>query len=194
MMTAEPSRWIILRTAPRSTVLLADRLDRDGFAAWTPIEIMTVPKTRRRPAEDRRVPVMPTFVFANVDHLEPLAWIRDCMPTLYPGFSIFNREGRAAVIAEPMLRPLREQEQRAADRRAARLMGKRKPPKFDPGVSVSLHENASAFIGLHGVVQDQKGADVLVCFNGRVVIKIDAWKLIPVDVGDVRCPEYAMAG
>lgn len=176
--------WCILRTAPRSTLSLARTLGEDGFSVWTPSDIVTTAKTRRRPSVEQPVPIMPTFVFAGAVHLPRLAELRMCVTSRHSSFSIFRHAGRIPLIADRALDHLRQREQRAAERRAVAVRRKRVAPAFGQGQKVKVE--MTAFAGLEGVVQEQNGEDVLVCFGGRITIKISAWLLNPNDICNAK--------
>jgi hypothetical protein len=169
--------WCILRTAPRSTLGLAKSLGEDGITAWTPSQMIHYPKTRRREAEDRAAPVMPTFIFARKEDLPRLAMLRAQVSTKHASFSIFRHAGRIPLIADASLAPLRQEEARASDRHAAVKRRSSRPPVFERGQTVVSLDKS--FAGLEGVVEEQKGKFVFVCFGGRYTFKVSAWLLQP---------------
>lgn len=175
-----PEQWCILRTAPRSTLSLARSLGEDGYVVWTPQQTATIRKTRRRAAEERSAPILPSFVFADADHLPRLTLLRNRPTTMHVGFSIFRYAGRIPLLADATLEQLRKQERRAAERHEAAKRRACQAPTFEPGQVVRV-DRAAGF-GLEGVVERQKGEFVLVCFGGRVQMQISAWLLNPNDI------------
>jgi hypothetical protein len=175
-----PEQWCILRTAPRSTLSLARSLGEDGYTAWTPTQVAMRMKSRRKAAEERPSPILPSFVFADADHLPRLALLRTRLTTMHVGFSIFRYAGRIPLIADGSLEQLRKQERRAAERHEVAKRRSLAAPAFQAGQRVRV-DNA-AWTGLEGVVKQQHGEYVLVCFGGSIMIKISAWLLNPNDI------------
>lgn len=176
--------WIILRTAPRSTLGLAQSLSDAGHEAWTPRETLLINRTRTKAGDERDAPIMPSFVFVRAEHLTALHMARMFWPSRHPRFSFFRNAGMTPELHDAAIEPLRQMERDAAERHEMRRRRVRKPPTFSAGQTVKVDQ--TAFTGLEGVVKDQAGADVLVCFGGKVTMKINAWRLLPNSVGSER--------
>jgi hypothetical protein len=173
-------KWCILRTAPRSTLGLAKSLAKDGFTVWTPSEMVHRAKTRRRAADDLPAPLMPTFVFATAEDLPRLAILRGQVSTQHASFSIFRHAGRIPLIHDATLEPLRRRAERASERFEDMKRRSTQPPTFNPGQVVTSSD--PSFTGLEGMVEEQKGKFVFVCFGGRYAFKVSAWLLQPNDI------------
>jgi hypothetical protein len=192
-----PAGWVILRMAGPSTLRLTEALADDGFKVWTPRVTLRLPKTRRRPASVRYAPFVPTFVFAEADEFDRLAYVKYQQQrgqVRYPAFSFLRGGARVPEITDASLASLRlvewqsaqraiEQaqseekrslaEQRKADARARRTHA----PRFSKGIEVVPTD--PIFMGMDGIVEGQDGEFVFVSFGGRQAWHISAWHLLP---------------
>lgn len=168
--------WIILRTAPRSTLKLAHALNEAGFEAWTPRETKAYRAPRASKAIERTFPMMPSFVFARAERMFDLFRLSKEKRKAQPDFSLFHHRDRVPVITEASLEPVRQVEDRAENLRQRALRAKARPPEFDRGQVVSVP--GGAFAGMSGRVERQKGSDVIICFD-RLCIEVDAWQVVP---------------
>lgn len=177
--------WCILRTAPSSTLRLAQSLNASGFETWTPIE--TVERHARRSTKRVLIiaPLMPSFAFSRAARLADLIELsrspsltyqvwdseqRRMVTRGHPYFSLFHSAGEIALIPDRLLNPLRLSEQRVKPKGSART--------FRPGDLVRLTEGA--FEGLTGTVQGIKGKNAIIGFIGwPIPVTIPQWKLIP---------------
>lgn len=150
--------WIILRTAPRSTLRLADTLNAAGFEAWTPRETRERLTGKRRDLTEFEAAILPQYVFADQEREAELlamarapeaghiAWdakLRRMVARGIPHFSVFKSDGRPKVLDDRALgamrrleAELREQAERRILRRMARILPKGPPPKFTAGQQV----------------------------------------------------------
>lgn len=211
LLAEQAPRWCILRTSGSKTLDLAESLVAAGFDAWTPSA--TASRLFRRGATmvkgERTGPIMPTFVFARSHHMADLADIVANPANRHPGFSIFRFQDRYPLVGEASISGLRAAEQLAADelqqerdsdareqRRQERIsnlrteQARRKALRkvqrdFPTGAHVDVSE-MPAFAGLTGVVESSDGRSALVNFGGSLSIKIEAWRLTPYDVVEVK--------
>lgn len=157
---SEARLWCVLRTSGRLTVPVSRKLRREGFEVWTPIE-------RRRNARGnvRRIPVMPSFMFAPESHLGSLFELAERSEL----FSVFCEAERVPLIEEGQIRRLR-----------VALLPPRKKPKqdvFEPGDKVRAPEGICS--GLSGQVVWSNEKWTLVCFGGAIDLQISTFKLKP---------------
>lgn len=142
--------WCILRTSGRLTLPLAEALEADGFKAWSPVEVQRHKRTRAR----KRVPIMPTFVFAEADRLPDLLEMAEA-PAPKVGFSVFRHYERIPLIADDELRPLRRAE--------ARAVPEEEWPTFERDQPVTVTEGP--YGGVSGKVIRSRGEWALVLFG-----------------------------
>lgn len=202
------AEWCILRTSGGRTIALAKSLEDAGFVVWTPVSTTrrSVRRGVHRVMIERTAPIAPTFVFAAAEHLHDLAREARRPFSRHPSFSVFQRAGRAPLIGEASIAGMRDEEagarasifaerervageerrrERAAahrteqQRRKALRAERRELPA---GLQVII-DAMPAMAGLAGTVVECDGTSALVAFGGALVMKIEAWQLIPTDVG-----------
>jgi len=187
--TIASERWCILRTSPGRTLNLAKSLAAAGLDVWTPIaeQSRRVPRSKQR--REVEMPIMPTFVFARADHIAELTTILSLPINPHPAFSIFRHAGRIPLIADREIAGARAEEDR----------GKRTKLKahrhlFATGSTVKVAEGVGA--GLSGIVEQSDGKFALVCFGGRMAMKIATFLLRTDEVHDAPLPgpEAAISG
>lgn len=154
--TYDLGSWCILRMASASTLRVAQSLTDAGFEAWTPTE--EIRKVVRGKAEWIKIPMLPTFVFADASRLVELTALARC-PMSYqvwdtdrqrmvtkgtPFFRLFQVDGDIETVPERDLEPLR----RIEGRRKRKPRGA--PRKWQVGDKVRLTSGASE--GLRGFV------------------------------------------
>ena len=122
-MTRAANDWLILRTSGGRTLRLAQSLADAGFGVWTPVQTLSKRRGRTRERVAYNAPIMPTFVFAQAQHLGELARISALPFSDHPDFSIFRHMGRVPLISDTEVAEARHVEERS--RRAA-LVGTRK--------------------------------------------------------------------
>jgi hypothetical protein len=163
-MGEETAAWIILRTAGRSTLVLAASLAEDGFDVWTPAKTQTISMKR-----EVRLPMLPSFVFAKAHQLTDLIDLSGMAfkPRRRPApgeerdrpahrdFSVFRYLGTIPMISDHHLDPLRLKEREAIPRKGL--------PSFNRGQLVRV--NSGAFQGLFGRVERCKSGFALVIFT-----------------------------
>jgi transcription antitermination factor NusG len=169
-MDPQATDWFILRTAGRSTLLLAKTLAEDGFEVWTPARKQTIRVPRMNVRREIVLPLLPSFVFVRAPHLVDLLELaqleekprraprtssdRRSQPA-HRGFSVFHHLDRIPMIADRHLEPLRSKEIEAVPKKDA--------PRFDHGANVRV--NSGAFEGLKGRVERCKSGYALVIFT-----------------------------
>lgn len=195
---ARDALWLILRTSGTGTLLLAKALRDAGFDAWSPVEIQNRRRPRSNDRYDREVAVMPSYVFANSQHLVDLLQIASKPQQTYqrwdtelrrmvthgiPQFSVFHHNGGIPLIADDSLDALRVVERRTAPKPTA--------PTFEPGQPVKLTEGG--FAGMSGIVERTTGDFAMVSFKDYpIAIKISRLLLHP-DMVDSASPEIGSA-
>ena len=158
--------WFILRTAGRSTLLLAKTLAEDGFDVWAPSRTQTIRVPRMNVRREVKLPLLPSFVFARVPHLVELLELAQ-MPVkprrgsgwgrpAHNGFSVFHYLDAIPVLTDIHLEPLRLAERKTIQRKDA--------PRFDRGAMVRA--NAGVFEGMRGKVERCRSGKAIVVFEG----------------------------
>lgn len=168
--------WFVIRTAGKSTMILAQTLTEDGFEAWTPIrtEIVRVPRLNVR--REIKLPMLPSFVFVRSRHLTEMLNMarmeerpRRGQRPAHRSFSVFHYLDSIPLIADQHLEPLRAKERDAVPKKAR--------PGFAKNTLVRV--GSGAFEGLKGRVERCKSGYALVIFND--------WKR------PVKIPTYLLA-
>jgi transcription antitermination factor NusG len=174
------SHWIILRCSGRSTIGLAESLTKDGYEAWTPVETRTVRVPRANAKREIRNPIMPSYVFARLEHLVDLIQLA-AMPVkprrgaglrepAHADFSVLHCFDKIPVVADKDLTELRRIEiKRTPVKKAERA--------FRSGALVRV--NGGSFGGMSGEVQRSDRAHTIVCFSNRWTVKVFTSLLAP---------------
>lgn len=158
--------WIILRTAGRSTLVLAKTLEQDGFDVWTPSRTQTIRIPRMNVRREVTIPLLPSFLFARSGHLFDLLQLEKMPmktrrivgirePQYHRDFHVFRYLDSIPMIADKHLDPLRDKEREA--------IPKKSRPRFDRGTDVLV--NNGAFQGLKGRVERCRSGYALVIFT-----------------------------
>lgn len=179
------SDWCILRTAGRLTLRLANSLAKTGFDVWTPVETRTLRVPRANVRRSIVLPIMPSYVFARSAHLVDL--IELASAPAKPGhgdFSVMHHHDTIPLIRDAELQGLRGIE--------ARRNPRQKAPKFPRGITVRVKIEGGSFAGMHGRVEQSDGANTLVCFSGRLTVKIPT-SLLQSDQLSVRVSQVGTA-
>ena len=169
--TLDLGSWFILRMASADTLRMFDVLRRRGFNVWTPVERKVVRRPRTKAKADMRFALMPSYVFAGVEHLTELAALASVPPGDNPRFTIFRHFGTIPLVGDGELGALRSEEARTE-----RVFEKHKRmgikgPIFHKGAEFTMGEGS--FAGLTGMVDGGDGQFTLVSFEGfPVKIKI----------------------
>lgn len=152
-------QWCILRMAGPRTLAVAESLSKAGYRVWTPIGGSSR-RPRSKTKAEAKVPVMPTYVFANAGHLAHLLAESVSPTSQHPAFSIFRWDGRIPLIADASLEYLRRGEERYL-----RRINEGKPMRsFANGETVKITNGG--FAGMSGVVEHSSGKYCVVCFPG----------------------------
>lgn len=166
--------WVILRTAGKSTLAVAEHLASGGFNVWAPSRVVTRRSPRRKTTRDITSPILPSFVFAASSHLHALLILSDAPSKSCPDFSVFRHNREIPVISGVELEPLRFIEKVEADRLKKRQRMNGKALAFSTGEVIRI--NNGSFAGLSGVVQSDDGRFAEVSF-GTFKVKISTFLL-----------------
>jgi len=145
-MSDRGKMWCILRTGSAQTLPLCKALCDDGFAAWTPTEVIVKRARRDHPRAEVTVALMPSIVFAGYEQVSDLITLsRTALPHMvwdatarrhvargWPQFRVLRIANRFARVADGDLAGLRRAES------VGMTLAKRKT--FVPGVTVRLME------------------------------------------------------
>lgn len=172
--------WCILRTNGRHTLRLADTLAEAGFDVWTPIETKRIKVPRMTAKRDVRLPLLPSFVFAQkpqmadlialsqqhrkeyrVFDIEKHRWVT----RLHPDFSLFHYFDRIPIVSDEALNPLR----RIARRRTAKPSAR----PLEYGQAVKAGELAGSYQGMVGKVERSNEKMTLVCFGSGLFSNVE---------------------
>lgn len=164
----DAAAWCILRTNGGRTLPLAQSLAAAGIEAWTPTRAEKRRAARSKAVKQIDVPIMPTFVFVRAVHIVELRRCLSLPSNPHPPFSLFRHGGRIPLISDRSLESLRSEERREKPK-ALRAT-------FPIHSRVRLPESI-LFGGMSGVVQESNGKVTLVCFGGRLSVKIDTFLL-----------------
>ena len=174
--------WCILRTSGNKTIRLAEGLREDGFDAWTPIETRSIRIPRANVRRVAILPIMPSYVFARVggliDLLElaamPVKPRRQANQPALPGFTVLHVHDKIPLIADGHLDGLRAIEHKRTPRRKA-------VQALKAGQRVGI--DGGSFSGMKGVVERSDVDHTLVCFNGKLLVKISTSLFAPDELG-----------
>jgi transcription antitermination factor NusG len=179
--------WIILRTAGRSTLGLAETLNEDGYEAWTPVETRNIRIPRANVRRTVRLPIMPSYVFVRAEHLIDLIQLaamkpkprRRSLQPAHPDFSVMHYHDRIPIIADNTLQSLRNIE--------AKRRPREKVAALAPGLSVRVKTEGGSFAGMRGKVERSDEGNTLVCFDSRLTVRIatallEASEIFPSDM------------
>lgn len=189
--------WIILRTAPSSTVRLAEALAFHG--AWTPTETRIGRAGRARSRRQYQGPVLPMFVFAPSHTLKEmlalshspaltyLSWDAEQQRMVtrgYPFFTVFQVKGEYPRVPDRSLEPLRLIEAKLRIGFAKQMEAERRtgePPRFDAGTVVRVSEDGP-YAGLDLVVIERNEGKLvkLSCPGWVHPLEVSAWGLQPI--------------
>jgi len=172
-------RWCVLRMAGPRTLLVAESLGEAGFEVWTPVEMR---RHHRRAGKKgtvtKKLPIMPTFVFAHNRHQDDLAAITRMPVSPHPPFSLFQYLDRIVTVRDSELQRLRDVEIRA--------LPKPKQPTLPVGTKVKPEQGP--YTGLSGEVVASKNGICLVFFGGWMTVEIETLQLAPLSVDDDQPP------
>jgi transcription antitermination factor NusG len=165
--------WVILRMASGDTLRLVKSLRGAGIEAWAPIEKRVGKMPRTGASFDKESALMPSYVFAPVEHVDELLRLAHEQRRAHPKFAVFRHRGGIPLIADDQLDALRSEEARKG--RVFEKWRRRgsKGPKLAPGTFVRLPDGP--FQGFTGIVEDVQGQFTLVCaaiFGRPVKLKV----------------------
>lgn len=164
--------WVILRTSGRHTMRLAASLSEDGFEAWTPVETKRIRIPRMNVRRDIALPLMPSYVFVKAHHLIDLIQLaimpfkprRSKGQPAHVDFSVMRYHDSIPTIGDQQLNELRKLE--------AKLTPRKKAQRFSNGVEVRVKVEGGSFAGMQGKVERSDEGMTLVCFDGRLSVRI----------------------
>lgn len=159
--------WLILRCSARLTLRIAEEINADGIAAWTPSEVMRPKIPKRRARVTLCQPILPRFVFADASRLLDLLAMSH---KPFAGFTLMVDGARYALVRDEALNPLRTEE---GKRERNRLRNIQVAP-LAHGRRVAMPKGA--WEGLSGIVEKSNGKVTKVDL-GRFSIEIDTWLL-----------------
>jgi hypothetical protein len=148
-------------------------------------------------AQERDVPILPTFAFARAHHLEDLARLRTQIASPHPAFSIFHYAGEAPLISEGQIAGLRAEEAKAAEAHHRRKERERIDAEKDerqkrraelrastPALVIGAEASVQhpAFTGIVGTVETGKGRQQVLNLGGGMRLVIEAWQAVPIGV------------
>ena len=182
-MAAE--NWLVLRCSGTKTIALAKALERAGYPAWTPVEMVkrqprplepwernTPARARKKPVKVTR-PILSSFVFADARYRTELinlsrspqqqyqVWDREKRKMVWVGIPYFSLPDATSTIPDVQLEPLR----RAAGERPKAA---KKKKSFKPGTPVRLTDGA--YEGLRGTVVRTEGNLTIVDFGAAFFV------------------------
>jgi transcription antitermination factor NusG len=152
--------WVILRMSSGDTLRLVKSLQRAGIEAWAPVEKRAATMPRTGAPYDKESALMPSYVFAPVEHIDELLRLAHEQHRSHPKFAVFQHRGGIPLIADDQLDALRGEEARKArvfDK--WRLKGS-KPLKLAKGTPVRLPDGP--FAGYSGIVEGTQGKFTIV--------------------------------
>lgn len=138
------SQWIILRTAGRSTLKLADSLKQDGFEVWTPVEVVKPPLVRRQGIRA----MVPRYVFAPGELADDLLRLSHGEHR-HPKFNLVRLADRLARTSEAAIQQLRDAEAMTAPRKQMSPYTRGKRVRVTRG----------NFSGMNGIVDRSDGRE-----------------------------------
>lgn len=177
--------WIILRCGSSQTLRLAETLAEAGYAVWTPAIMAQVKHARRQQKrEDAPAPLMPTFVFAQAQHLHALLELSRSPSLLSRSWDSVQRrmvtKGHAPfrIFGNGSARPIQDRELRHLRLAERKDMPKAKARTYAKDEKVKLSE--AGFEGLIGTVTDTRGKHTWVLFPGfHSSVQMPTWVLLP---------------
>jgi transcription antitermination factor NusG len=165
--------WVILRTASRQTIAVADHLAAGGLEVWVATRQFLKRTPRRPSARECREAILPSFVFARSRHAHALMILAEAPSKSCPDFTVFKANGSIPVIADSELAQLRFIEKAEAARWMRQRM-KQKAPAYESGDVVRIR--SGSFAGLTGTVESDDGKFAEISF-GPFKVKISTFLL-----------------
>lgn len=167
--TLDLGSWCILRMSSGDTLRLVKSLHRAGIEAWAPIEKRVAKMPRTGAPFDKESALLPSYVFAPVEHVDDLLRLAHEQRRAHPKFAVFRHRGGIPLIADDQLDALRSEETRKG--RVFEKWRRRgmKGPVLERGTEVKLPDGP--FAGYSGVVERTQGQFTIVgaTILGKVV-------------------------
>lgn len=165
--------WVILRMASGDTLRLVKSLRTAGIEAWAPVEKRVAKMPRTGAPFDKESALLPSYVFAPVEHVDELLHLEHAQRRAHPRFTVFRYRNGIPLVADDQLDALRTEENRKG--RVFEKWRRRgmKGPVLAKGTEVRLPDGP--FQGFTGIVEDVQGQYTLVCasiFGKPVEIKV----------------------
>lgn len=152
--------WCILRMSSADTLRLLKSLRGAGIEAWAPIEKRAATMPRTGAPFDKERAMMPTYVFAPVEHVDELLRLEHAQRRAHPKFTVFRHRGGIPLIADDQLDALRDEEARKGRVFEKWKRKGMKPPKLIKGTEVRLPDGP--FAGYTGIVERTQGQFTIV--------------------------------
>lgn len=165
--------WCILRMSSADTLALVESLTRADLEVWTPTDRFIARKPKTRAQFTKTAPLMPSYAFANVQHIAELLHLAMLPNSKHPRFTLFRSNGGFPLVADTGLNPLREEEARKHGIFERLMRRGKRGPKLAIGTNVRLPDGP--FAGFTGTVREVQGQFTLVdtaIFGKTVDIKI----------------------
>jgi transcription antitermination factor NusG len=186
-MATRNTDWFILTCSSCKTIDLARSLTEAGYEAWTPVEIVTLRARRSFPQQEVSEPLMGSYVFARLHHLNELLALSHSPSLTYLVWD--SEERRMVMRGHPHFRVMRGMDGKAwapvADSQLTALRGlerRRRPkgqqPTFAEGDRIRTTDGAYA--GLYGTVAKFGPVSTEVLLDGwNITAKLATWLLHP---------------
>jgi transcription antitermination factor NusG len=173
LKTLDLGSWCILRMASGDTLRLVKSLRTAGIEAWAPVEKRVAKMPRTGAQFDKESALMPSYVFAPVEHVDELLRLAHQQRRDHPKFAVFKHRGGIPLIADDQLDALRGEEARKT--RVFEKWRRRgtKGPRLAPGTEIRMPDGP--FAGIGAIVEGTEGQFTLVCatiFGKPVEIKV----------------------
>lgn len=183
------TKWLILRTASRNTLKLAEQLMREGFDAWTPQRTFRKRAPRCRQVYEVTAPILPTFAFVRADHVNSVLALAKDPRKPCADFSVFHLHDEPGIVEDAELNGLRKVEERERARlEAQRRAGRRRQVVFNEGEEIKV--TVGPFAGMSGTVTNDDGKFVTLLFSASREVKFPSFVLTG---NEVICPSEQAA-
>lgn len=167
--------WCILQMSAPRTLRVVQSLRTAGFDVWAPSATVRRHIPRSHKYRDIEIALLPTFAFAQGDHLSQLLAIIHDPRSDHPAFSLFHGRDGQPYVGAINLQPLRAYEARkqqewdallATIAREAKLRTKKSRARaYVLGQRVRVEK--SAWAGLIGkIVEKRHNGDLVLEFTG----------------------------
>jgi transcription antitermination factor NusG len=167
--TLDLGSWCILRMASGDTLRLVKSLRAARIDAWAPIEKRLAKMPRTGAPFDKETALLPSYVFAPVEHVDDLLRLAHEQRRAHPKFTVFRHRGGIPLIADDQLDALRAEETRKSRVFDKWKLKGSKPMQIAQGTPVRLPDGP--FAGYSGIVEGTQGKFTIVgaTILGKVV-------------------------